>query len=52
VRAERARAAQRARNANLISPTHYKYVLNDLRIIGALALMMFAVIIILHFVLP
>lgn len=52
VRAERARAAQRARNANLISPTHYQYVLNDLRVIGALALMMFAVIVILHFVLP
>lgn len=52
VRIERARTAQRARTANLITPTHYAYVLKDLRLIGVLAVMMFAVIIILHFVLP
>lgn len=52
VRLERAKSAQRARTANLITPTHYTYVLKDLRLIGALAIMMFAVIVVLHFVLP
>lgn len=52
VRIERARSAQRARSANQISPLHYTYVLKDLRLIAALAVVMFAVIIVLHFVLP
>ena len=51
-RVARARAAQRARAANLISPTHYSYVLNDLKLIVTLAVLMFTVIIILHFALP
>jgi hypothetical protein len=51
-RVARARAAQRARAANLINPMNYSYVLTDLRLIAGLAVMMFAVIIILHFVLP
>ena len=52
VRIERARSAQRARSANQISPMHYTYVLKDLRLIAALAVVMFTVIVILHFVLP
>jgi hypothetical protein len=51
-RVARARATQRARTANLISPTNYSYVLNDLKLIAGLAVAMFAVIIILHFALP
>ncbi len=51
-RVARARAAQRARAANLINPMNYSYVLNDLKLIAGLAVTMFAVIIILHFVLP
>jgi hypothetical protein len=51
-RVARARATQRARAANLISPTNYSYVPNDLKLIAGLAVAMFAVIIILHFALP
>ncbi len=51
-RVARARATQRARTANLISPEHYGYVINDLKLIAALAVTMFAIIIVLHFVLP
>lgn len=47
----RARATQRARAANLIIPENFGYVVHDLRLTGALAVLMFAVIIILHFVL-
>lgn len=50
-RVARARATQRARTANIITPEHYAYVLKDLRLIAALAIAMFTVIIILHFVL-
>lgn len=50
-RVARARATQRARIANMITPEHYSYVLNDLKLIAALAVSMFAVIIVLHFVL-
>lgn len=52
VRIERAKSAQRARAANLITPEHYTYVLKDMRLIGALAFVMFLVIVVLHFVLP
>lgn len=52
VRIERAKSARRARAANLITPEHYTYVLKDLRLIGALAVLMFTVIVVLHFVLP
>lgn len=51
-RVARARATQRARTAHQISPEHYGYVINDLKLIAALAVTMFAVIIVLHFVLP
>lgn len=51
-RVARARATQRARTANLINPEHYGYVINDLKLIAALAVTMFAIIIVLHFVLP
>jgi hypothetical protein len=51
-RVARARATQRARAVNVITPEHYSYVLNDLKLIGALALGMFAVILVLHFTLP
>ncbi|MGH2517447.1 MAG: hypothetical protein ACRDHP_17495 [Ktedonobacterales bacterium] len=50
-RVARARATQRARAANVITPQHYAYVLKDLRLIAALAVAMFAIIIVLHFVL-
>ncbi len=47
----RAREMQRAHAANRITPEHYSYVKNDLRLIAVLATCMFAVIIALHFVL-
>lgn len=50
-RVARARATQRARTANMITPEHYSYVLNDLKVIAGLAIAMFVVIIVLHFVL-
>lgn len=51
-RVARARATQRARSANMINPEHYGYVIKDLRLIATLAVAMFAIIIVLHFVLP
>jgi hypothetical protein len=51
-RVARAKATQRARTATLITPEHYSYVINDLKLIGTLAFLMFAAIIALHFVLP
>ena len=50
-RVARARATQQRRAASVITPEHYAYVLKDLRLIAALAITMFAIIIILHFVL-
>ncbi len=50
-RVARARATQRARTANMITPEHYSYVINDLKLIASLAAAMFMVIIVLHFVL-
>ena len=51
-RVARARAVQRARQANLISAENYSYVLGDLKLVVALALSAFAVLIALTFVLP
>ncbi len=51
-RIARAKATQRARSASLVSPEHYAYVKNDLKLIATLAISMFAIIIILHFVIP
>ena len=50
-RLARARATQRARAANMITPEHYSYVLTDLKLIASLAVAMFVIIIVLHFVL-
>ena len=50
-RVTRARAAQRARTANLINPENYTYVLSDLKLILTLAAAMFIVLIVLHFAL-
>jgi hypothetical protein len=47
----RAQATQRVRRANLISAENYAYVLHDLRLTGILAAVMFAVLIVLHFIL-
>ncbi len=43
---------QVGRQSNLVTPEHYRYVLKDLRLIGALAVIMFGIIIALTFVLP
>jgi len=51
-RLARARATQRARQANLISAEHYSYVLGDLKLIVALAVSALVVLIALTFVLP
>lgn len=51
-RVARARATQRARAATHITPDHYAYVINDLKVIAALAIAMFVIIIALHFILP
>ncbi len=51
-RVARARAVQRARQANLISAENYSYVLGDLKLVFALAVSAFAVLIALTFVLP
>jgi TPP-dependent indolepyruvate ferredoxin oxidoreductase alpha subunit len=51
-RIARAKATQRARTGNVITPEHYSYVINDLKWIGGLAFVMFATIIVLHFALP
>jgi hypothetical protein len=48
----RARATQRARQANLISAEHYSYVLGDLKLVLALAISALVVLIALTFVLP
>jgi len=57
--AQRAGRAQRqgarlavGRQSNLVTPEHYRYVLRDLRLIAALAIIMFGIIISLAFVLP
>jgi hypothetical protein len=42
---------RRIRVANMVTAEHYRYVLHDLRLTGILAAVMFAVIIVLHFVL-
>ena len=39
------------RAANVVTPEHYRYVIRDLRMTGILAAAMFAVIVVLHFVL-
>lgn len=46
-RVARARVTQRARTANLITPEHYSYVINDLKLIAGLVISMFLVIIVL-----
>ncbi|MGO8950033.1 MAG: hypothetical protein ACLQUY_20735 [Ktedonobacterales bacterium] len=51
-RTARAQANQRARAASQISPQHYSYVRDDLRLIAILASSMFFIILVLHFVLP
>jgi hypothetical protein len=51
-RLARARATERARQANLISADHYSYVLGDLKLVVALAVSAFVVLIALTFVLP
>lgn len=50
-RVARAREMRRIREANMVTAEHYRYVLHDLRLTGILAALMFAVIIVLHFVL-
>ena len=57
--AQRAGRAQRqasrlavGRQSNLVTPEHYRYVLKDLRLIAALAVIMFGIIIALTFILP
>ncbi|HET9111279.1 MAG TPA: hypothetical protein VFN78_10680 [Ktedonobacterales bacterium] len=52
VRLARARATQRARQANLISAENYAYVLGDLKLVVGLAVTAFVVLIALTFVLP
>jgi hypothetical protein len=51
-RVARAQTSQRVRTVSRVSPEQYGYVKHDLRFIGILAASMFAVIIILSFVLP
>jgi hypothetical protein len=51
-RLARARATQRARQANLISASNYSYVLGDLKLVVALAVSAFVILIALTFVLP
>ncbi len=51
-RVARAQTSQRVRTVSRVSPEQYGYVKNDLRLIGVLAACMFAVIIVLSFVLP
>jgi hypothetical protein len=50
-RVARARVTQRARTANLITPEHYSYVINDLKLIAGLVISMFLVIIVLAIIL-
>jgi len=51
-RTQRSQANQRARAVSHISPEQYGYVKSDLKLIATLAGSMFAIIIVLHFVLP
>ena len=51
-RVARAQTSQRVRTVSRVSPEQYSYVKNDLRLIGILAACMFAVIVVLSFVLP
>jgi hypothetical protein len=51
-RVARAQTSQRVRTVSRVSPEQYSYVKNDLRFIGILAASMFAVIVVLSFVLP
>jgi hypothetical protein len=51
-RVARAQTSQRVRTVSRVSPEQYGYVKNDLRLIGILAACMFAVIVVLSFVLP
>lgn len=50
-RIARAKEMRRVRQANVVTPEHYRYVMRDLRLTGILAGAMFAVIVVLHFVL-
>jgi hypothetical protein len=52
VRVARAKALQRARAANFVSPERYSYVIHDLKLIAVMAFLMFATLVVLHFVLP
>jgi hypothetical protein len=51
-RVARARATQRARQAGLITPEHYSYVIGDLKLVAWLAGGAFAILIALTFFLP
>lgn len=51
-RIQRATATRARRVESIVTPEHYGYVLKDLRLTFALALIMFTVIVVLHFVLP
>ena len=51
-RLARARATQRTRAANLITPEHFNYVLTDLRLIVVVAVLFTIALIVLHFALP
>jgi hypothetical protein len=46
------RTLTRSRTSALITPEHYAYVKKDLRMIAALAVLVFAVIVVLAFMLP
>lgn len=52
IRMARARATQRARQANVISAENYSYVLSDLKLVVGLAVSAFIVLIALTFILP
>ncbi len=52
IRLARARATQRARQANLISAENYSYVLGDLKLVAGLAITAFVVLIALTYVMP
>lgn len=51
-RVARAKVLQRARAANFVSPERYSYVIGDLKLIAVMAFLMFATLVVLHFVLP
>lgn len=50
-RVARAREMRRVRQANVVTPEHFRYVIHDLRLTGILAAAMFTIIVVLHFVL-